>query len=79
MATTTATVTAVPCAPVPDDIARELRAIARRRERDEAKVKALVVRARDLGCSQRALGDLLGMTHVGIAKLEQRAREEGVE
>lgn len=79
MPTTAATVPTVPSTPVPDDIARDLRAIARRRERDDAKVKALVVKARDLGCSQRALGELLNMTHVGIAKLEQRAREEGAE
>jgi transposase len=29
------------------------------------------------GCSQREIGKLLGMSHVGIAKMERRARETG--
>jgi DNA-directed RNA polymerase specialized sigma24 family protein len=61
--------------PVPDDLARELRALARRRDADDKRAQAAVLRARELGCSQREIGKLLGMSHVGIAKMERRARE----
>jgi DNA-directed RNA polymerase specialized sigma24 family protein len=63
--------------PVPPDLARELRAIKRQRESNDARAMAVVIRARDAGCSLRDIGDLLGMTHTGVAKLERRARKPG--
>jgi DNA-directed RNA polymerase specialized sigma24 family protein len=60
---------------VPPDIARELRAVKRAREANDARAMAAVVKARDAECSLREIAELLGMTHTGVAKMERRARK----
>jgi DNA-directed RNA polymerase specialized sigma24 family protein len=74
----TAAATTVAEVTVPPEIARELRAVKRVREANDARAMAAVVKARDAECSLREIAELLGMTHTGVAKMERRARRAGL-
>ena len=66
--------TMLPVVPVPVDLARRLRSVARRHRELERERDRLVVEARQAGGSLREVGELIGLTHAAVRKIEARTR-----
>jgi transcriptional regulator with XRE-family HTH domain len=69
------TATTVPVVPLAPEDRRRLRALARRRDDAAKEIAQAIVEVRDKGGSLREIADELGVSHGGVAFIEQRQRK----
>ena len=62
--------------PVDPALAKRLREAAAKGEQWTATRDRLIVEAREAGGSSREIAELVGLTHAGVLKIEQRLRRE---
>lgn len=66
------TATTVREVPVPPDLAEKLRRAAGKAERWTLERDRLIAEARKAGGTAREIGEMVGLTHAGVLKIEKR-------
>lgn len=66
--------TTVPVVPLSPEDRRRLRSLAKRRDEAAKDIAQAIVEVRDRGGSLRDIAEELGISHGGVAWIEQRAR-----